>query len=111
MSLSTHVLDAATGRPASGVALRLSRQDFSPAHRWEEDVGGVTDADGRHRFSSEIPAGVYRLSFATGDYFAATGQTGFYPEVTVTFQVTDPQAHHHVPLLLSPYAFSTYKGS
>jgi 5-hydroxyisourate hydrolase len=123
MSLSTHVLDAATGRPASGVALRLSRQDPSPDDRWEEDVGGVTDADGRHRFTrargagpdagttEELPAGVYRLSFATGDYFAATGQTGFYPEVTVTFQVTDPQAHHHVPLLLSPYAFSTYKGS
>lgn len=111
MSLSTHVLDAASGRPASGVALRLSRQDSSPGDRWEEDVGGVTDADGRHRFSGDLPAGVYRLSFATGDYFAATGQTGFYPEVTVTFQVTDPQAHHHVPLLLSPYAFSTYKGS
>lgn len=119
MSLSTHVLDAASGRPASGVALRLTREGPSPDDRWEEDVGGVTDADGRHRFvgpdgtgaTEDLPAGVYRLRFATGDYFAATGQTGFYPEVTVTFQIVDPRAHHHVPLLLSPYAFSTYKGS
>jgi 5-hydroxyisourate hydrolase len=54
---------------------------------------------------------VYRLAFATGDYFAATGQTGFYPEVSVVFEVTDPNRHYHVPLLLSPYAFSTYRGS
>jgi 5-hydroxyisourate hydrolase len=54
---------------------------------------------------------VHRLVFATGDYFAATGQTGFYPEVPVVFEVTDPNRHYHVPLLLSPFAFSTYRGS
>ena len=60
---------------------------------------------------ADLPAGVYRLTFDTGAYFAATGQSGFYPEVSVTFEITDPGAHHHVPLLLSPFAFSTYRGS
>jgi len=54
---------------------------------------------------------VHRLVFATGEYFAATGQTGFYPEVPVVFEITDTDRHHHVPLLLSPFAFSTYRGS
>ncbi len=113
MSLSTHVLDAALGRPAPGVALVLRRVDESP----DVDVGGVTDDDGRYRFPGaasggvDLPAGVYRLTFDTGAYFAATGQSGFYPEVSVTFEITDPGAHHHVPLLLSPFAFSTYRGS
>jgi 5-hydroxyisourate hydrolase len=113
MSLSTHVLDAALGRPAPGVALVLRRVDESP----DVDVGGLTDDDGRYRFPGaasggvDLPAGVYRLTFDTGAYFAATGQSGFYPEVSVTFEITDPGAHHHVPLLLSPFAFSTYRGS
>ncbi|GEL19168.1 hypothetical protein PA7_30050 [Pseudonocardia asaccharolytica DSM 44247 = NBRC 16224] len=58
-----------------------------------------------------LAAGTHRLAFGTGDYFTATGQRGFYPELAVTFTVTDPTQHHHVPLLLSPFAYSTYRGS
>jgi 5-hydroxyisourate hydrolase len=105
MSLSTHVLDVALGRPAAGLAVRLQRGCDVVAQ-------ATTDDDGRVRaFGAELTAGTYRLVFATGDHFAATGQQGFYPEVTVTFTVTDPAQHHHVPLLLSPFAYSTYRGS
>ncbi|MFC5950629.1 hydroxyisourate hydrolase [Pseudonocardia lutea] len=97
MSLSTHVLDATTGAPAAGmtVVLRTGGRERDRL---------TTDADGRGRFT-EPGAGVHTLTFATGDWSA------FYPEVTVTFTVTDPGRHHHVPLLLSPFAYSTYRGS
>jgi 5-hydroxyisourate hydrolase len=105
MSLSTHVLDAALGRPAEGVAVRLERAGSSLAE-------ASTDADGRVKeLAAELPAGDYRITFGTGGYFAATDQRGFYPEVVVSFTVTDPARHHHVPLLLSPFAYSTYLGS
>jgi 5-hydroxyisourate hydrolase len=114
VSLSTHVLDAALGRPARDVHVVLSRQ--APGG-WTRCAEGRTDADGRLRpvddagGEADLEAGVYRLDFDTGAYFEATGQVGFYPQVSVTFQVTDPAAHHHVPLLLSPFAYSTYRGS
>jgi 5-hydroxyisourate hydrolase len=105
MSLSTHVLDAGLGRPAAGVAVRLDGEGRRLAE-------ARTDPDGRVReLAGDLPAGEYRISFDTGGYFAATGQRGFYPEVVVVFQVTDPARHHHVPLLLSPFAYSTYLGS
>jgi 5-hydroxyisourate hydrolase len=109
-TLSTHVLDATSGRPAAGVRVVLARRD---GDRWQPLAEAVTDDDGRARDLAPggLGAGVYRLVFATGDYFAATGQTGFYPEVPVVFEVTDTERHHHVPLLLSPFAFSTYRGS
>ena len=107
--VTTHVLDAALGLPAVGVGVTLDRQ--SP-DGWLETSAGATDADGR------IPAlgpdrlepGTYRLVFATGDYFEATRRPVFYPEVHVLFRVLDA-AHHHVPLLLSPFAYSTYRGT
>ncbi|GAA0940565.1 hydroxyisourate hydrolase [Pseudonocardia zijingensis] len=105
MSLSTHVLDATRGTPAAGVPVRLTTVDG------RELAAAVTDADGRVRDLGGLTAGDHRLVFATGEYFAATGQKGFYPEVVVTFTVTDPAAHHHVPLLLSPFSYSTYRGS
>lgn len=104
MTLSTHVLDATSGRPAAGVAVRLARRDELLAE-------AVTDADGRIAALGDLPAGTYTLTFDTGGYFAATGQQGFYPEVAVTFTVTEPGRHLHVPLLLSPFAYSTYRGS
>ncbi|BBZ34594.1 hydroxyisourate hydrolase [Mycolicibacterium confluentis] len=105
MSLSTHVLDASTGRPASGVTVTLS-------HSGAELATGVTDGDGRiSGLGGELSAGIYRLRFDTGAYFAAQRVTGFYPEVVITFEITDSAAHHHVPLLLSPYSYSTYRGS
>jgi len=114
MSLSTHVLDAALGRPARDVHVILYRL---ASEGWTRCAEGRTDADGRLRpvddagGESALEAGVHRLDFDTGAYFAATGQIGFYPQVSVTFEVTDPAAHHHVPLLLSPFAYSTYRGS
>jgi len=105
MSLSTHVLDATTGRPAVGVAVTLS-QDGGDV------VSGVTDDDGRiGALGDDLPPGTYRLRFDTAAYFAAHAITGFYPEVVITFEITDVAAHHHVPLLLSPFAYSTYRGS
>lgn len=97
MSLSTHVLDAATGRPARGVPVRLERADGTVL------AEASTDADGR--ITGWAPAeGVHRLVFDTGG-------NAFFPEVTVTFRITDADAHHHVPLLLSPFAYTTYRGS
>jgi 5-hydroxyisourate hydrolase len=109
-TLSTHVLDAASGRPAAGVRVALDRRD---GDAWVPLGGGVTDDDGRVRDLAPegLGPGVHRLVFATGEWFAASGRTGFYPEVPVVFEITDPDGHYHVPLLLSPFAFSTYRGS
>lgn len=104
-TLSTHVLDTALGRPAEGVAVTLTTAggDYLDA--------GTTDADGRVRpIGTDLAAGDYVLSFATGDYHRTTGQDSFYPSVAVTFTVGDA-AHYHVPLLLNPYGYSTYRGS
>ena len=108
MTISTHVLDASAGRPAAGVAVSLS---FAAAGGWVPVEPGETDGDGRHRFGAATEPGTYRLVFGTGAYFAACGVAAFYPEVTITFTVADPAAHYHVPLLLSPFAYSTYRGS
>ena len=102
--ISTHVLDAALGRPAAGVAVELELPDGTRS-------AAVTDDDGRVAAFAAGGPGVHRLHFATAAYFAATGQTGFYPEVTVAFELDPDRPHHHVPLLLSPFAYSTYRGS
>jgi 5-hydroxyisourate hydrolase len=105
MSLSTHVLDTAAGRPAQGIAVRLER---SGEAGWAQVAAGVTDDDGRLQdWVPEFPHGVYRLVFDTGAYL---GDDAFFPEVVVTFAVT-AGGHYHVPLLLSPYGYSTYRGS
>ncbi len=115
MTLSTHVLDATTGRPAAGVQVRLERSAAGD-DGWVLAGQGQTDGDGRlrlagHGGSAEFEPGVYRITFATGPYFAARGAASFYPEVTITFEITARDEHYHVPLLLSPYAYSTYRGS
>jgi len=115
MSLSTHVLDASLGRPAQGVPIELKRGGDGTADN-NPIFTARTDPDGRYRHQEngkDVPlaAGIYELTFDTAAYFAASGQAGFYPRVTVTFEITDATAHHHVPLLLSPFAFSTYRGS
>jgi 5-hydroxyisourate hydrolase len=105
MSISTHVLDAVAGRPASGIAVRL----FVGENLLAE---AVTDRDGRCRLTEDATgAGTHRLVFATGPWFAEQGRETFYPEVVLTFAVQEPGEHHHVPLLLSPFAYSTYRGS
>ncbi|MRG97330.1 hydroxyisourate hydrolase [Polyangium spumosum] len=111
--ITTHVLDTSRGRPAEGVPVVLERL---------EDSGeavvlgrGETDADGRLRDllppEPRPKPGTYRITFDTGAYFAAHGTTGFYPSVAITFHLRAPEEHHHVPLLLNPYGFSTYRGS
>lgn len=111
MSLSTHVLDTAAGRPAAGVAVRCERRE---GDRWVPLAQAVTDADGRVATllaREHLRAGVHRLTFSTGAWAAAAGTTTFWPEVTITFEVTAPTEHHHVPLLLSPFGYGTYRGS
>jgi 5-hydroxyisourate hydrolase len=103
MSVSTHVLDATSGRPAAGVAVRLSDLEGAPL------AEGHTDADGRCFLAPyDLDPGTYELTFDSGGYFR---ERTFYPSVTVTFTIRDGGAHHHVPLLLAPWSYTTYKGS
>ncbi|MFJ6672355.1 hydroxyisourate hydrolase [Actinosynnema sp. NPDC091369] len=95
-TLSTHVLDAEAGRPRAAVPVRLERDR-------EVLAEGVTDDDGRLRFARDLAPGVHRLVFQV--------DTPFYPEITVAFRVTGDPPHLHVPILLSPFAFTTYRGS
>ena len=112
MTLSTHVLDATTGRPAAGVQVRL---ECGGDGGWVPAGRGQTGPDGRLRLAgggvTDYEPGVYRITFASGAYFLARGSASFYPEVTITFEMTEPGEHYHVPLLLSPFAYSTYRGS
>ncbi|RBY87701.1 hydroxyisourate hydrolase [Blastococcus sp. TF02A-30] len=102
-SFSTHVLDAVLGRPAAGVDVVLALPDGSTA-------AGTTDADGRVRLDVDLPRGEHELRFATGPWFAAQQRATFFPSVTVPFVVADDR-HHHVALLLSPFSYTTYRGS
>ncbi|MGR0321104.1 hydroxyisourate hydrolase [Agromyces sp. ZXT2-3] len=108
--ITTHVLDATSGRPAEGVGVELSVRE---GDGWRELDAAVTDADGRvSRIGPEtLPAGEYRLRFDTAAYFAARGTDSFYPEVVLTVRVAADGRHVHAPLLLSPFAYSTYRGS
>jgi 5-hydroxyisourate hydrolase len=110
--ITTHVLDVARGRPASGVPVVLEGKE---GDAWRELGRAATDADGRIRqllpAGSALAAGVYRLTFLTAVYFEGLGIEGFYPEAAVVFTVRDPAQHYHVPLLLSPFGYSTYRGS
>ena len=109
--ITTHVLDLSSGRPAAGVRVTLTRDDGTA----RTQVGtGVTDADGRLRDlvqTAALRAGVYELQFETGAYFRAQGISTFHPWATVTFEVSDAGQHYHVPLLVSPFGYTTYRGS
>jgi 5-hydroxyisourate hydrolase len=108
--ITTHVLDATTGRPAVGVAVELHARD---GDAWSPIATGATDADGRISTlgPGELAPGEYRLRFDTGGYFREQGADTFYPEVVLTVLVADDGRHVHAPLLLSPFAYSTYRGS
>ena len=108
-TLSTHVLDAGTGTPAAGMPVALE-QRADAGGGWRPLGRGTTDGDGRVRDLSPEPLepGVYRLVFDTDSW--AAGAPAFYPEVSIVFRITE-ERHHHVPLLLSPFAYSTYRGS
>jgi 5-hydroxyisourate hydrolase len=107
--ISTHVLDTSFGRPAADVAVTLERQDGGD---WRPVSRAATDADGRvQELSAERVAGTYRLTFGIDRYFSSRGLESFFPFVTIVFAVRNPGEHHHVPLLISPFGYSTYRGS
>jgi 5-hydroxyisourate hydrolase len=116
--ITTHVLDTANGRPAKGVPVELERAAsesvFGGVTEWQMVGSGVTDADGRLRELTRpgpVEPGTYRIRFQTGVYFDSIRQAGFFPLVEIQFTVVDGAQHYHVPLLLSPYGYSTYRGS
>ncbi|GGD06520.1 hydroxyisourate hydrolase [Franconibacter pulveris 1160] len=109
-SLSTHILDTALGKPASGVALRLEQQT---AQGWETLCEALTDADGRYNAFTQAPlsAGRYRLTAEIGLYFAQTLRETLYPTAQIDFVVAAGGGHYHLPFLISPWSWSTYRGS
>lgn len=106
--VTTHVLDQATGKPAVGMVVLLER--VAGAGELVPIARGTTDGNGRISAlgPQELPAGVYRLRFDTGSFHS---DRGFYPEVAITFRVDHPDEHFHVPLLLGPFGYTTYRGS
>ncbi|XP_077987223.1 5-hydroxyisourate hydrolase-like [Glandiceps talaboti] len=112
--LTTHVLDTAIGRPAANLEINLQYQ--ASDGQWQEVSTGCTktDADGRCPgllTQEHFKPGIYKISFETGAYHKAQGVQGFYPYVAVVFEIHDPSQHYHVPLLLSPFGYTTYRGS
>jgi 5-hydroxyisourate hydrolase len=111
--ISTHVLDTAKGKPAPGVPVRLEFQDSSG--KWSLLGSAKTDQDGRCAQllpeNKTLAEGVYRLAFDTATYFAASGENGLYPAVEILFRVRNGESHFHIPLLLSPNGYTTYRGS
>jgi 5-hydroxyisourate hydrolase len=112
MTISTHVLDTSTGKPAASITVQLQRQSGAS---WIDVSRAVTDKDGRVTGllppAGQAGAGVYRLTFDVGEYFSARAIESFYSKVSIDFVVRDAAAHYHVPLLLSPHGYSTYRGS
>ena len=111
MGLSTHILDTALGKPAAGVELLLSKQRGS---EWRPLARGTTDADGRCKTllgEHEMEAATYKIAFFTRPYFVAQNIVPLYPLIEITFEVHDPSAHFHIPLLLAANGYTTYRGS
>jgi 5-hydroxyisourate hydrolase len=109
--ITTHVLDTSRGKPGEGIAVTLEQR--GPGGDYVQMAQGATDSDGRLRTltTGPVESGVYRLTFGTSAYFESLGQSGFFPSVAICFEITNPAEHHHVPLLLSPFGYSTYRGS
>jgi 5-hydroxyisourate hydrolase len=111
--ISTHVLDTMLGKPAAAVPVRLEQRDASG--KWVQISSSKTDADGRCAQllpdGKEMSGGKYRLTFGTAEYFKSQGTQGLYPVVEITFQALDGESHFHIPLLLSPNGYTTYRGS
>jgi 5-hydroxyisourate hydrolase len=109
-AITTHVLDTAAGGPAKGVHILLEKKE---GEIYKEMNSVVTNSDGRVEKLMPIPleAGVFRLTFDTADYFKNKGTKSFYPETAIVFEIDDPTQHYHVPLLISGFGYSTYRGS
>ncbi len=112
MSISTHVLDLVTGKPGDDIEVKLEYQTNSG---WSKLASGRTNSDGRivdlSASKGALHAGVYQLTFDTKPYFKRTERAGFYPHISIAFEVIDERAHYHVPILLGPYGYTTYRGS
>jgi 5-hydroxyisourate hydrolase len=112
-AITTHILDTSIGRPASGVPVVLETR--SAEGDWKVIGQGMTDMDGRVKDllppDTPLQAATYRLTFDTGAYFSQQSIESFYPEVSIVFTVCDAGEYYHVPLLLNPYGYSTYRGS
>ena len=110
--VTTHVLDVSLGKPAAGVPVTLELEKTGGP--WRELGRGATDSDGRLKdllSPGSLVAGTYRLTFETGPYFASRKVESLYPRVTIVFEVRNANEHYHIPLLLSPFGYSTYRGS
>ena len=111
-TISTHVLDTSRGRPAAGVGVKLEALNQGG---WSVMANAETDQDGRVKAfplgQPQLIVGIYRLTFATADYFDRLKQESFYPEVSISFRLAGGTEHYHVPLLISPFGYSTYRGS
>ena len=112
-AITTHILDTAKGRPAAGVQVLLEHR--GEAGEWQAISRGTTDLDGRLRAlypeNKPLAPGVYRLTFDTGRYFESQSVDAFYPEVVIVFETAPGEEHYHVPLLLAPFGYSTYRGT
>ena len=109
--ITTHALDTRSGRPAAGLPISLSKREGAD---WSTIASGVTNDDGRIADLLEpgsLTPGVYQMRFDTGAYHQAQGVEGFYPEALITFEIKETSEHYHIPLLLSPFGYSTYRGS
>ena len=109
--ITTHILDTERGKPASGVAITLLKYD---QEQWHTISSGVTNSDGRVEEWVQpfvFAGGIYQLQFATAEYFTRIGVSSFYPQVSISFTVQNLEQHYHVPLLLSAYGYTTYRGS
>jgi 5-hydroxyisourate hydrolase len=112
-TISTHILDTSRGKPANGVAVYLESQNHDEswaqlAHAWTDDEGRVKPF---FLLEEPLPEGTYRLVFDTEAYFTALNMDFFYPQVCVVFQIAEAPQHYHIPLLISPFGYSTYRGS
>ena len=110
--ITTHILDTARGCPAAGVPVSL--EQLTPDGQWRSIGEGLTDSDGRNKSlmpAGALEVGTYRINFDTGAYYGSRSEGSFYPEVRICFSVEEADEHYHVPLLLSPFGYSTYRGS
>lgn len=111
-AITTHILDTSVGKPAANVAIKL---EFLEQGDWKEIGGGQTNDDGRVKDlinpDFTFSAGTYRIDFAVESYFKSQGVESFYPYVKIVFEVKETESHYHVPLLLNPFGYSTYRGS
>lgn len=109
--ITTHVLDTSTGRPAEGLKVTLYKQD---GEAWSEVTQGTTNADGRitdWMAGQDRQAGIYRVEFETGAWFRSHQRACFYPSISIVFTLEQPEEHYHIPLLLTDYGYTTYRGS